>query len=125
MKFDQQQSIYMQVANYMADKIIKKDWDESERIPSVRDVAALLQVNPNTVMRSFALLQDHDIIANRRGVGYFVADQGIKSALKWKRREFTEELLPRFFNQANTLGLTSSELQNLYDKFLDNEKKSK
>ena len=72
-EFDASQAIYLQIANFMSEKIISDQWLEQERIPSVREVATMVQVNPNTVMRAFSHLQNLEVIHNKRGVGYFVS----------------------------------------------------
>lgn len=92
MKFEENQAIYLQVADYMIDQILDERWQTGHRIPSVRDIATSMQINPNTVMRSFAFLQDLDIISNKRGVGYFVAESGQSRAQQWKRKEFVENM---------------------------------
>lgn len=117
MKFDDNQAIYLQVADYIADQILGEHWKTGDRIPSVREVAASVEVNPNTIMRSFAFLQEQKIIVNQRGVGYFVADTGIENARKWKREEFMQKLLPNFFHQAMALGIDEAEMIELYREF--------
>ena len=75
MEFRKQKSIYHQIADLLSDRILASEWKQGERMASVRDVAEQLSVNPNTVLRAFDLLQESGIIFNRRGVGYFVADE--------------------------------------------------
>ena len=84
-QFDSASTIYLQVADFMTEQILTEAWPEQERIPSIRELAALVQVNPNTVMRSFAYLQDNDIISNRRGVGYFVNKHGKQTVQALKK----------------------------------------
>jgi GntR family transcriptional regulator len=57
MNFNENQVIYLQIADFVTDKILMDQWRIEEKIPSVRDLAAELQVNPNTVMRAYELLQ--------------------------------------------------------------------
>ncbi|MEM9675942.1 MAG: GntR family transcriptional regulator, partial [Bacteroidota bacterium] len=62
MKFNDQQAIYLQIADYICEQILLEKWSVEERIPSVRDLAAMMEVNPNTVVRSYDFLQQRDII---------------------------------------------------------------
>jgi DNA-binding transcriptional regulator YhcF (GntR family) len=78
----------------------------------------MVQVNPNTVMRSYAHLQDNEVIFNKRGVGYFVNDEGKTKIQKVKRVGFIEAKLPRIFHEAALLSVTPEELTELYTKFL-------
>ena len=58
MDFKKQKPIYLQIADTLCERIMAGEWQVDERIPSVRDVAAELGVNPNTVMRTYDHLQN-------------------------------------------------------------------
>ncbi|MBX2857048.1 MAG: GntR family transcriptional regulator [Cellvibrionaceae bacterium] len=120
MNFDDSQAIYLQVADYIAEKILSEEWKTEQRIPSVREIAKSLKVNVNTVMRSYSLLQEKSIINNQRGIGYFVATSAPSLVAQWKRNEFTRTDLPKVFHQAKILGYTAEEINELYKNFLDN-----
>ncbi|MEX1302542.1 MAG: GntR family transcriptional regulator, partial [Desulfotignum sp.] len=79
MEFQKKDAIYLQIADLMCERILLEDWQENNRIPSVREMAVDLEVNPNTVMRAYAFLQQQGIIFNKRGIGYFVAPDGLKT----------------------------------------------
>lgn len=116
MDFNDNNAIYIQIANFMLENILQKKWKEEERIPSVREVAVLTQVNPNTAMRTFAYLQNKAVIYNKRGIGYFVAADGFNKAKALKKEEFINKTVPEFFKTAKLLGVTKSEIQTLYEK---------
>ncbi len=120
-QFDSASTIYLQVADFMTEQILTEAWPEQERIPSIRELAALVQVNPNTVMRSFAYLQDNDIISNRRGVGYFVNKHGKQTVQALKKGAFIDAKLPRIFHEAALLAVTPNELRELYNQFLGSQ----
>ena len=90
MQFRESQAIYLQIADYVCEKILLKEWVSDVRIPSVRELAVQLEVNPNTVMRSVEFLQQQDIIYNQRGIGYFVSPNAYKNASQYRKNEFTE-----------------------------------
>ena len=58
MEFKDTQAIYLQIVDWMCDNIVKEKWKSDERIPSVRELGILLEVNPNTVMRAYECLQN-------------------------------------------------------------------
>lgn len=116
--FDSTSAIYLQIADLMCEKILTGEWAEDERIPSIRDIAGLVQVNPNTVVRSFAHLQDKNVIFNKRGVGYFVTSDGKKRVKALKREHFIESQLPRVFREADLLSVTTTEMASLYQQYL-------
>ena len=113
MDFKKQKPIYLQIADTLCERILQGDWKEDERMASVRDVAAEMGVNPNTVLRSFDHLQDRKIIFNRRGVGYFVDPQAKKHILNLQKEAFVHEELPTFYHQMQLLGLTFDDLKEL------------
>jgi DNA-binding transcriptional regulator YhcF (GntR family) len=121
MQFASGQSIYLQISDYMAENILRGDWAEGDRIPSVREMAVRVEVNPNTVQRSYAVLQDEGIIRNQRGIGYFVAEGGRQATAAMKRREFIREELPRVFRTMQLLGMSFGELAELYEQYRNEE----
>lgn len=118
MDFIDNQPIYMQIADYFCENILIREWKENEKIPSVREIAVLMEVNPNTAMRAYTFMQDMGIIYNKRGIGYFVADDGYTRALDIRRNEFLQKEVPTFFKTMNLLNFTCSDLQTLYNSQL-------
>lgn len=110
MEFRKQKPIYLQIADRLMEQILQGEPAEDDRMPSVRDVAASMGVNPNTVMRTFEQLQSEEIIYNRRGVGYFVSSDAKQKILAEQRREFLEEELPLIKQKMKVLGIGIEEL---------------
>ena len=117
MEFQTQTAIWQQIAHQIATRIMAGEWPPGERIPSVRDLGAELQVNPNTVVRSVTHLQDQGIIINQRGVGYFVAPDGPQKAQLMRKKTFSEDLLPQFFQTIDQIGMDWDELKSLYQQY--------
>lgn len=110
MDFKKQKPIYLQIADTLCERILQGDWKEDERMASVRDVAAEMGVNPNTVLRSFDHLQDRKIIFNRRGVGYFVATDAKGLITRLHREEFLNEEWPAVLQKIKMLGIKPEDL---------------
>lgn len=110
MEFRKQKPIYLQIADRLMEQILAGDLREEDRVPSVRDVAESMGVNPNTVMRTFEFLQSNEIINNRRGVGYFVSPDAKQKILAEQRREFLENDLPLIKQKMKILGIDPKEL---------------
>ena len=117
MQFRESQAIYLQIADYVCEKILLKEWVADSRIPSVRELAMQLEVNPNTVMRSVEFLQQQDIIYNQRGIGYFVSANAYKNALQYRKNEFTEKDMPAVFRNMYLLGMEIDELKSRFEKY--------
>ena len=118
MKFKESKSIYLQIAERICDEILQVQYKEEERIPSVREYAATVEVNANTVVRSFDYLQGQDIIYNKRGLGYFVAQEGRERILGLRKEVFLKEELPEFFRQLKTLDISMKDVEKLYKEYL-------
>lgn len=110
-------AIYLQIADYLLEKILSGEWKEEEKIPSVRDSAVELEVNPNTVMRAYDWLKQHDIIVDKRGVGYFVCKGGQNIALKFRQHEFFTHEAPVLFRLLQMLQLTPDDLTKPFKSF--------
>eukprot|EP00825_Cyclidium_porcatum_P021592 TRINITY_DN24029_c0_g1_i2.p1 TRINITY_DN24029_c0_g1~~TRINITY_DN24029_c0_g1_i2.p1 ORF type:complete len:119 (+),score=14.05 TRINITY_DN24029_c0_g1_i2:257-613(+) len=78
MNFKETRPIYLQIAERICDEILSGEFKEEERVTSIRDYSALVEVNPNTVMRTYDYLQQQEIIFNKRGIGYFVSQGAVK-----------------------------------------------
>ena len=111
MDFRKQKPIYLQIADHLSEQVLQGALTPDDRMPSVRDVAASMGVNPNTVVRSFDYLQQEEIIYQRRGVGYFVSPDAKERILAEQRREFLEEELPLIRQKMQVLGIDLKELR--------------
>jgi len=114
MEFSQPKGIYLQIADQMRDRILQGEWAEGQRIPSIRELAVLLGVNPNTVTKSYQALTDRNIIENQRGLGYFVAADARRNILRELKNEFVKEELPRVFRTMRLLDMRIDELTAQY-----------
>jgi GntR family transcriptional regulator len=115
MNFKDNKPIYLQIADIMCERIISGTYDE--RIPGIRESAAELQVNPNTVQRSYDYMEAAGIIVVTRGVGYFVHDKSIREIKKIKKDEFLKNELPALFKTMEILEMDDVELIRYYQAF--------
>ena len=119
MEFRDNQPIYMQIADLFCENILTSTWKENEKIPSVREIAMMVEVNPNTAIRAYTFLQEQGIIFNKRGIGYFVAEDGFSKAMELRKGEFFRKDVPVFFKTMNLLKLTFSDLQPHYESIVN------
>ena len=121
MRFDEPRSIFMQIRDYVGDMILNGEYPEGERIPSVRDMAALMEVNPNTVLRSYGQLQDEGIIYNQRGRGYFVCSSARDRVLASRKETFMRHTLPDVFHAMDILNIDFNEVREYYNAYKDKQ----
>ncbi len=113
----QEKSVFIKVAELICDEIIKGTYKSDDRIPSVRELAAELEINYNTVLRSMELLQREEIIYQKRGIGYFVFKDARKKILKSRQAEFRKQKMPEFFRQAELLGMSIDDIVKSWEEF--------
>jgi DNA-binding transcriptional regulator YhcF (GntR family) len=118
MQFTASQAIYLQIAKIMEEKILRKEWAAEERIPSVRDLAVAMEVNPNTVVRTYEILQQKEIIYNKRGIGYFVSENACSIIQQEWKKNFKEQDLPEFFKTISLLDFSIDEIKSLYEQYI-------
>lgn len=110
MEFNEHKPIYLQIADALCDKVLSKEWQAEDRIPSVRELGTTLGVNPNTIMRTYEHLQSTDVIYNKRGVGYFVSPGARESIIKIQKEQFLTQELPKILKRMSLLGIKPSEV---------------
>ena len=110
MEFSEPKGIYLQIADQIRERILRGEWKAGERIPSIRELAVELGVNPNTVTRSYQKLVDRELISNQRGRGYFVCDDAEGRALKEMKDEFMREQMPGILRTMKLLGIGPDEV---------------
>ncbi|MEO6191222.1 MAG: GntR family transcriptional regulator [Saprospiraceae bacterium] len=116
MDFRKNQPIYMQIADVILSDILERKIQDGERIPSVRELAISLEVNPNTVQRSYQWLQDENIIFQKRGIGFFLCDEVYNKTIHVKREEFLKEELPNTLKQGKLLQVDLNTIQKIYNQ---------
>lgn len=122
MEFKNSKSISVQIADDISEKVLSGALPVGEKIPSVRELAAEMGVNPNTIVRSYSELQMKEIIENQRGIGYFVTDKAVQIINDWKKKEFFETELPDFKKKVEVLNISFDELKKHFNNSNNNGK---
>ncbi|MBB6731646.1 GntR family transcriptional regulator [Cohnella sp. CBP 2801] len=110
MKFvlDLSQPLYEQVLAQVRSSIAKGEIALGEKIPSVREMAQGLKINPNTVMRAYQELERDQLTETRRGQGTFITTDSEK--VRTIRYRLAEEAVDEFLAKLGSLGFTASEV---------------
>lgn len=109
------QPIFVQIRQRMIELILNGTIGEGDALPSVRQIATELAVNPLTVTKSYETLVDLGIVEKRRGLGMFVTEGAHKALMSHEREKFLAEDWPAIRARIATLGLSSSDLFNTDD----------
>jgi GntR family transcriptional regulator len=114
------QPIYRQVIDQIRRQVVGGQLRAGEQLPSVRDLAAQLRVNPMTISKAYSLLENEGLLERRRGVGLFVAALARDQAGR-TRAQLLEEALTRAVVTAIQLEIPEDQagdmLARLYEKY--------
>lgn len=99
---DGDRPIYIQLVEILQNKIIAGEYKPGERLPSVRDLAAEAGVNPNTMQRAFANLEQMGLIVTMRTSGRTVADN--PGIINRTAKKMADAEIEQFFSRMKELG---------------------
>lgn len=125
MDFSEHKNIFLQIRDWLVDQILTGKLQPGEKIPSVRELAADIEVNRNTVMRSYSLMEEEGIIENKRGIGFFIASDATTQLQRIQKREFFEQELPGIIHKVEVLKLNSQDLAELIQVIKSNDHENK
>ena len=125
MKFQSSKAIFIQLAERICDGILQKRFAPGEKLPAIREYAMEVEVNPNTLVRTYNHLQDQGIITMKRGIGYFVNEEATALIIKNRSQFFYQNILPEVFRQMKQLDISIENLTQHYHNDQINKKGKK
>ena len=122
-RFDPEKPLFRQICDRLCDEIARGVYPPGSKVPSVRELAVIAGVNPNTVQRALSELEDEGVLVSRRGDGRYVADNGtLKDNLLLERsRTATAE----FVRAMRDLGLDDAMIRESLENALAKEENTK
>ena len=108
--------IYEQLASQIKHMIATGELQPGDQLPTVRQVAADLRVNFNTVARAYRLLDEAGMISTQHGRGTYILEPPSAETSEKLRREDLERMASRYINGAFELGFTPEEVQTLFEE---------
>ncbi|WIY52907.1 GntR family transcriptional regulator [Devosia sp. YIM 151766] len=108
--FHASQPIFIQIRQRLIEMILRRQVGEGDALPSVRQIAAELSVNPLTVTKAFEALVEIGVVEKRRGLGMFVTEGARIRLLGHEREKFLKDDWPRIAAQIRALELDLSSL---------------
>ena len=121
MEFNETKGIYLQIAESISNQILEGKLQPNERVSSVRDLAAELEVNRNTVMRTYSYLKTEQIFKKKRGVGFFVGKNAVTLIKDRAKKNFFKKDLPVLLEKIRLLQITSNDLKHIIDELKHND----
>lgn len=115
--FHSSKPIYEQIAELIKKQIIREELHAGDKLPSVRELAIEVNVNPNTVQRTYRELEAMEIARSKRGQGTFVTeDTAVLAAI---REEMKAEILQNFTRQMYEMGYSKEDIKQGLTEFLE------
>mgnify|MGYP000177711443 FL=1 len=124
MTFKENKPIYLQIADRIMDEILQNVYEEEGRILSVREYAGVVEVNANTVVRTYDYLQNQGIIYNKRGLGYFVSTGAAQKIVALRKETFLQQVLPDVFKEMYLLHIPMETLAEMFEAYQKERRKS-
>lgn len=115
--FHSSQPIYEQLAERIKKQIIRGEVAPGEKLLSVRELGIQVNVNPNTVQRTYRELEAMKIVESRRGQGTFVTEDG--SILETVREQMKRSVMNDFLTVMQEMGYSTEEIKQGISSFLD------
>lgn len=113
--------VYDQIKKIIKYAVAKKALVEDESLPSIRELASFLKINPNTVARAYRDLTQEKVIDGRAGKGFWVAKIKSENAAEDKIGLLKEEFL-KFMEKAVSMGFAPDVIKNMMDDFFTLQK---
>jgi GntR family transcriptional regulator len=110
--------VYEQIKKNIKQAIARNVIQENQALPSIRDLAQFLKINPNTVARAYRDLTQEKIISGRAGVGFWVEKS---EQMDLKKSDMLREEFTKFTEKAIEMGFSRQQIKELLNRFFPEE----
>lgn len=110
-------AIYDQIVRQVKYAVAEGTLTPGQLVPSVRELARQITVNPNTIQRAYQQLQDDQVLETIRGRGLAVCRGAVKQCVH-DRQELLRNRLEQVIQEGLRSGLESEQLRTLFEKVL-------
>lgn len=107
--------IYLQIVRAIKHQVAAGRLKPGTQLPTVRELATTLRVNPNTIARAYEQLDQDNVITTQQGRGTYVREQPDRAHLARMRQEQLKALLDSVLTQALSLGYTIEEIRDAFE----------
>lgn len=116
--FDSKQPIYQQIIDRMITQIASGDLKPGAKVASVRDLAAMYSVNPNTMQKSLAKLEEMGYLFTERTSGRFVTND--LSAIQKLKQHMPQKIIGGFVNEMTSIGVPLNKIEAYVSTYIKN-----
>lgn len=115
---DGEKPIFQQIKDTIEDAILDGSLQIEDRIPSINEFAKQYQINPATANKGVNELVEKGVIYKKRGVGMYVSQNAKQILIEERKEKFEQSFIIPLVHEANRLGISVNELQNMLGKVL-------
>lgn len=108
--FNDLEPLYLQIAQWLEDKIVTGQLQADEQVPSTTELSQVLKINPATVRKGVTLLVEKGLVYKKRGMGMYVAKNANRSVRDDRRTKFYDDFIAPLLAEAQRLGLTKEDI---------------
>lgn len=101
---DNNRPIFIQIVETIQKQIVSDSYQPGQRLPSVRELAAEISVNPNTVQKAFTELERSGVIISKRTAGRFITEN--EQLIQEAKKEMADEIIEHFLSNMSLLGFS-------------------
>ena len=111
LKLNNKDPVYLQIVMHVKRQILLRRAESGDKLPSRREVAAQLSVNPNTVQKAFKLMEDEGFVRTSSTLGSVIyVDEAMFDRLE---AELTKEMVTEFIQSAKEINLSFKKVVDL------------
>ena len=101
--FDNERPIYIQLVEMIRIDIVSGKFEKGQRLPSVRELALMIKVNPNTMQKALAELEDEKLIYTERTNGKYVTED--EKLIEKVKKKLAQEKVNNYLNSMKNIGI--------------------
>ena len=119
-EFDNALPIYEQIIDYVKKSIARGELQPGDKLPSQREMAHRVEVNPNTIQRAYREMESLGLVETKRGKGTFIVDS--VKVIEKINEDMASEAISYFVNEMKSLGFSNGEIMNMLKSELETQK---
>lgn len=120
--FRSDEPLYLQIARQIEELVANEELKVGDQLPTVREMAAELSINFNTVARAYRLLDETRIISTQRGRGTYIWEKPTEETVKAFKQEALVDFIRQMITNAESRGYSTEELLNGFLLFMKSPK---
>ena len=101
--FDNERPIYIQLVEMIRIEIVSGKFKKGQKIPSVRELALIMKVNPNTMQKALVELENEKLIYTERTNGKYVTED--EELIETVKRKLAKEIVNNYLNSMKNIGI--------------------